>query len=548
MSLLAAAANSAWIAASTPAWRRFREALAQPEAAQDALLRRQLAANHACAYGRVHGFAHLTSYAEFSGRVPLVSYEDLAPWVDRIACGEQAVLTTEAVTRLVPTSGSTGARKLIPFTASLQREFNAAIGAWIVDLARQYPAIRGGSAYWSVTPVARRPEPERPAVPMGFDDDSQYLGGIRRWIVDAVMAVPSALREIADLAMFRRVALLLLLRRADLRLISVWHPSFLTLLLESLPPAWDSLLADLERGGCADADSLPDNVRRLLARLQPQPRRAAQLRTADPSQIETIWPNLKVVSCWGDGNARFGLNDLVRRFPRVAIQPKGLLATEAFVTIPFAGKYPAALTSHFFEFITERGEVARLHELRRGRIYEVVVTTSGGLWRYRTGDQIEVADFAFGTPSLRFLGRGGHVSDYFGEKLSEGFVAQALKATLTADGGAGPCFAMLAPEEASPGKWRYTLYVEGLVPARACERLESALRENPQYAYCRDLGQLGPLRICRIPAGAYERFVAVEVEAGARLGEIKPTALSVRTDWSRHFGNGASGPGEGVDS
>src|SRR5262245_40591346 len=109
-------ANSLWVGSSLPAWNAFRRALNRPAEAQQNLLRALLAANSDCAYGRAHQFNEIKDYAGFVRRVPLADYEHLAPWVDRIRRGEQGVLTTTRVTHLIPTSGSTGARKLIPFT------------------------------------------------------------------------------------------------------------------------------------------------------------------------------------------------------------------------------------------------------------------------------------------------------------------------------------------------------------------------------------------------------------------------------------------------
>jgi hypothetical protein len=61
------------------------------------------------------------------------------------------------------------------------------------------------------------------------------------------------------------------------------------------------------------------------------------------------------------------------------------------------------------------------------------------------------------------------------------------------------------------------------------------LRKNPHYAICRDLGQLKPLRCCRIAPGAYEIYCRITSAPGARLGDIKPRLLSLRTDWRSHF-------------
>src|SRR3954464_9892618 len=138
MNLAAALANCAWLAGSLPAWRRFGAALEKPAETQQNLLRNLLADHAVAFYGRKFCFAEIRSYEQFRERVPVVDYEQLEPWISRICKGETQVLTNRPVTRLVPTSGSSGARKLIPFTAQLQGEFNAAIGPWLVDLWRQH--------------------------------------------------------------------------------------------------------------------------------------------------------------------------------------------------------------------------------------------------------------------------------------------------------------------------------------------------------------------------------------------------------------------------
>ena len=85
-------------------------------------------------------------------------------------------------------------------------------------------------------------------------------------------------------------------------------------------------------------------------------------------------------------------------------------------------------------------------ELKDGKSYEVIVTTGGGLWRYRLGDLVQVAGFVGKTPSLNFFGRAGNISDRYGEKLSEGFVAETIQA-VTASLPSPPRFALLAPDD-----------------------------------------------------------------------------------------------------
>jgi hypothetical protein len=312
----------------------------------------------------------------------------------------------------------------------------------------------------------------------------------------------------------------------------VWHPSFLTLLLDALPAHWDELLRDVKYGGCRRARALSVELRRAVDS-PAEPLRADELRRAGFTDVHAIWPRLCVVSCWGDGQANMPMADLRRRLPRAVFQPKGLLATEAFISIPFGGWHPAAVASHFLEFVDEHGIPRLVHELRFGERYEVVVSTGGGLWRYRLGDLVEVDGFIGAVPSLRFLGRVGNVSDLCGEKLAEPFVTSAIDAACTTLG-FSPGFAMLAPD-ADADTSSYTLFAEGNLPPGLAAELDRELRKNPHYSHCRDLGQLGPPRCFEIARGAYETFCAVESAARQRIGTIKPRALSVRTDWRSHL-------------
>ena len=505
------------ITLNAPGWVRFRSALSDPEAVQRHLLLRYLRDNAGTAFGRAHRFSGIRTPEEYQSRVPLSSWEEVAPWVDRIAAGETAALTRSPVRTLEPTSGSSSAAKRIPYTAAMQREIRRAVAPWIFDLYQDRPRLALGCAYWSITPVAVE-EDEASAVRVGFEEDAEYLGGFWRRLVDSTLAVPGAVRHIRDVDAFRHATLLHLLRRSDLSLISVWHPSFLTLLMEALPAFWDRLVTEVERG---------------TPRLSPLPRRAAELRALGPDEPVRIWPRLGLLSCWGDAHAALHLPELRRMFPGVEIQPKGLLATEAFVTIPFAGKTPLAIRSHFFEFLPEDGGRPRFaHELEPGGVYSVVVTTGGGLYRYRLGDRVEVNGFLGRTPSLRFLGREGHTSDLRGEKLHEGFVAGVLERTFRRLE-ISPRFALLAPDE--PDGYTLHLEMDGEPPADLGRILEEELSANPHYRAAVSLGQLAPVRTFLIARDGFSLYLRRCREQGQRLGDVKPLALSRWTEWRRIF-------------
>jgi hypothetical protein len=236
--------NSLWFLSSLgDAWA-YRQAAQRIASYQESLLMQMLRANQATRFGREFCFSQIRSVADFQRLVPLSDYDVYAPYIDATAGGEKHVLTAEPVTLFEPTSGSTAASKLIPYTIMLKRQFNRAIGAWIVDLFRHYPSLMRGQAYWSVSPVMERDKTTKSGIPIAFEDDTAYLGNAGS-LISSIMAVPSFVKLISDMNSFRYMSLLFLLRSESLSLISVWNPSFFSILLEGLAQWGESLLRDI---------------------------------------------------------------------------------------------------------------------------------------------------------------------------------------------------------------------------------------------------------------------------------------------------------------
>ena len=153
-------ANHVLMASGMRANRALRAALAQPQACQEQVLRRILAANPTTAYGKHHGGPGPDVgdvVREYRQAFPVVDYDTLAPWISRIRDGERNVLTTEPVLMFEKSSGSTAASKYIPYTRRLRNEFQSATSAWLYDLLAQRPRLRQLGSYWWVSPVAQTP-------------------------------------------------------------------------------------------------------------------------------------------------------------------------------------------------------------------------------------------------------------------------------------------------------------------------------------------------------------------------------------------------------
>jgi hypothetical protein len=503
VSATAAIVNRANLGLAMPAWLRFQRALRDPARAQTAILQRIVHENASTEFGRSHGFADIVTVDDWRERVPLRDYDGYAAWIRRIESGEGNVLTGEPVRFLEPTGGSSEASKQIPYTTRLMAEFSAATVPWCADLLWHRPRLRNGRAYWAVSPPVTRLSPPlcggegegpdsssyevRAGVRQGMAHERDTFPAAIRWLLGHTVVTPSLELLAAEPQAWREITLRTLLGVRDLAFISVWSPSFLTLLVESL----------------------------------------------DDEDAGARWPQLDLISCWTDSTAARALERMRRRFPNVAVQGKGLLATEGVVSIPLtdAPAPVAAVTSHFLEFL-DGPRAYLVHELEVGKLYEVVLTTGGGLYRYRLKDLVRVEGYLHRTPLLRFAGRTDGVIDLAGEKLSPAFVEQAL-----ADAGRAlgvpPAFAMLAPAAGEPAG--YVLYTDLPQHAlRMAAQLDVELRQSHHYNLCRTLGQLAPVRVV-----ANERAERIYHEVcaagGQRVGVIKPRSLAPDLGWEAAF-------------
>jgi hypothetical protein len=474
--------NALWLLSALPGWLRFQLALWFPKSTQQRILRRILRENAGAEALAQHGFDR---------REPC-DYEAVWPAIQRIMQGERNVLTAESPILLEPTGGSTDGTKLIPYTRALKKEFQRAIDPWIAGLFLKWPSLLLGRHYWSITPST--PIEQKSAIPIGFDSDAAYLGRFHQFVARHTLAVPRQTDPFNTLVH--------LLGTPDLRLISVWHPSLLTLMFQTLEDRFEELIECVE------------------------PRRARQLREIGcvPS---LIWKKLKVISCWSGTSCESWINQLKTAFPHAVIQAKGLVATEGITSIPLGSQINvAAVRSHYYEFeCPDSGRLLPLWQIEPGKTYHLILTTGGGLYRYATNDLVETTGIMRRTPCIRFLTRSNLTSDLFGEKISLAQAESICHALPIAY-----AFAMIAPEQHG-GTYRYALYIEAeSIPAGLPLHLESRLCENYHYRHARNIGQLGPAVVHGIKNGSVKMRRHL-VERGRREGGIKPTALRRETEW-----------------
>lgn len=502
--------------------RAQKAAFHDPAKAQHERWQRLIQTNGQTAYGQAHGFDRIQSIADYQRLVPIVDYDAVSPWIDRIAAGEQGVLTQAPVRMLEPSGGSTSTNKFIPYTDDLLADFSKATNPWLHDLFSNVKGLKGTQSYWSISLAKQGRRQTDGGVPIGFDDDTEYFGPLMRWALNRMMAVPNSVSKAPDMDAWRWQTALHLLKAEKLGLISVWSPTYLSLLMDYIHQNLGALLAALPAA----------QARRIHRRVQ-----AAGRLTG-----EALWPHLKLISTWTDSIAANFLPELQQWFPHTPLQGKGLLATEGVVSAPLLPEdgagCPLAINSHFLEFIDlEHPDQTPVlaHALREGGAYSPVLSTGGGLYRYHLKDVVHCVGYVGATPRVRFGGKLDRVSDLCGEKVHANQVEEAFRQAQHQTG-AQWRFAMLTPVQGQPSHYRMLVEGDlgGLALQQLAQHVEAYLATGHHYATCRRLGQLGPVQIQLVRDG-WSTFQKTLVAAGQRAGDIKPTALDARHDWVKAF-------------
>jgi acetyltransferase-like isoleucine patch superfamily enzyme len=494
---------------------RFRRDLDDPTSAQGRVLREVVRGLARTDYGRQYRVDPRDDYEAFAGRVPLVTYEALEPWVEAQMRDARPILVAERVDLYEKTSGSSGPAKYIPYPAALRASFRNMFLLWLHDLLTNGPAFETGKTWISISARLAPQETTAGGARVGLAHDLEYLEGWSRPVLRPFFILPPAIARLRDPAAFKHVAALYLLAE-DPEIVSIWNPSLLTVLLDYVAGHGAEIGRDWAAGHSTREG--------LEFRFRPGSRERLALLREVPLRWPALLPALKLLSCWADANAHALAGYLQCQLPGVLVQGKGLLATEAPLTLPLieVGGCVPLVNEVFFEFEPASGGVVRLHELRPGEEYGVVISQKGGLCRYRIGDRVRVTHYYRGAPCLQFTGRDASVSDLVGEKLEERFVRGALaRLPLTESR-----VQTLVPVQARERPDHYVLLLDRLTssPEQVARQLDAALQAAHGYRQARLLGQLDP-PVVRVQPDLEERFLGYFATKGLRWGDIKPRCL-----------------------
>ena len=168
------------------------------------------------------------------------------------------------------------------------------------------------------------------------------------------------------------------------------------------------------------------------------------------------------------------------------------------------------------------------HEVEPGRNYHVVITTSGGLYRYAMNDVVRVTGVHAGSPTIRFLYKGGNVKNLQGEMMSVDHVTSALSAVTAELGIKLRHFQVMA----ELSNRRYILHIEpadelaGPMLQRLLSSFERELGKiNENYAMFRADRLIGSPGLRVMSRGWFDRISQDYIARSSRDSQFKPAVL-----------------------
>lgn len=271
---------------------------------QARLLTDLLTANRDTLYGRDHGFERVLAapdvVAAFRAAHPLTRHPDIAWYVDRMVDGETGVMVSEPVRLLGVTSGTSGARHLLPCPPSIGAHFfTRGITATFDVLFRTWPAAFSLQRTLKLT-YAPATLVSPGGVRIGPASSSPADPSFKRLLPLYSTPGPAFARLPEPEALY--LHLLFALRDSKLGIIEANFVSLVAFAAGRLAADWAALADDLEAGAVSPAATpslTPTQRAELDALLTPDPARAAEVRAAAAAGpaglLRRLWPSLRLI-------------------------------------------------------------------------------------------------------------------------------------------------------------------------------------------------------------------------------------------------------------
>ncbi len=333
-------------------------------------------------WGKKYDYKSIKTVKEFQNRVPVSTYEDLFPFIERLRKGEKGILWPEEIKWYAKSSGTTaGKSKFIPVSESTIEECHFKGGK---DLLTLY--------------LNNHPES------IIFDGKGLLMGG------------SSNVREINNSSYYEGDLSAILMQNMPYWAQMMRTPSLAIAMMDE----WESkirLMAESTLNhNVTSISGVPSWTLVLLREV---------LELSQKNDISEVWPNLEVFFHGG-----VGITPYMNEFQRI-IKSKNMHyyetynASEGFFGIQDQQNSNDMLLmldyGIFYEFLpfdelnNKDMDVITLNDVELYKNYAMIITTNSGLWRYKIGDTVHFTSLS--PYRIQITGRTKNFINVVGEEL-----------------------------------------------------------------------------------------------------------------------------------
>lgn len=353
----------------------------QPHEVQKKVFQSLIEKGKGTEWGKKYDYASIKTPQDFSSRVPVSPYESLFPYIDRMMKGEQNVLWPTQINWFSKSSGTTNAKsKFIPVSKESLQECHYKGGKDLLAL------------YFTAFPESKL-----------FDGKGLAIGGT---YYDNPARKNSYYGDISAVIMGNLPPWAQYARTPDLKtaIMDEWEAKIQRIAEKTINqnvtniagvPTWTIVLLEkiLEMTGKKNMLEVWPNFEAFY--------HGAVSFTPYRGVFKKFFPDPKVlyIETYNASEGFFGMQDRLHADDMLLMLDYGI----------------------FYEFIpaeeadSENPKILQLHEVEVGKNYALIISTNGGLWRYKIGDTVKFTSLS--PYRIKVSGRTKHFINAFGEEM-----------------------------------------------------------------------------------------------------------------------------------
>lgn len=410
------------------------------ERVQRETLKKILEENGSAEYLQSLGLNGRTDIESFRACVPLVTHQDLEPYIRRIVDGDSSpILTGKPITTISLSSGTTqGKPKFIPFNDELMENTLQIYRTSFAFRNREFPLENGRALQFLYSSKQFKTEGGLAA---GTATTNVFRNSMFKKGMKAIQSISCSPDEVIFGSDFHQSLychlLCGLIFRDEVQFISSTFAHSIMYAFSTFEQVWEELCNDIRTGVLSSRINVLSTRTAMSKLLKPNPELADLIYKKCSSLsnwyglIPELLPNAKYIYGIMTGSMEPYLKKLRHYAGGLPLLSADYGASEGWIGANVNPKLPPELATYavlpnigYFEFIPLGENIedqdhnnmessflrmepkpVGLTEVKIGEEYEVIVTNFAGLYRYRLGDVVKVIGFHNSTPEIKFVCR-----------------------------------------------------------------------------------------------------------------------------------------------